>query len=273
MSFFTLKNGERLYYEDTGSGDQTLVMLHGWTSTHEVFESLVPELSKAARVIIYDHRGHGRSKDANSLPVTMDTLSSDLNELITGLGLENITLLGWSMGAGVVMDYTGIYGCGKLRQIILCDMTPRQMNDDTWKLGLYKGEYNKEHMDEEAGKDFYQLYKEFARAAIPKLVFVPSLLLRPSLKENLAKCDEGVLRSLSRSMKEKDFRPCIDQISVPVTYFYAKPGTLFSEDLADWYKDHIHSSFRAVPFEKSSHMLPSDQPEKFAREVMKTLQA
>jgi hypothetical protein len=29
MSYFTLKSGEKLYYEDRGEGPDTLVMLHG----------------------------------------------------------------------------------------------------------------------------------------------------------------------------------------------------------------------------------------------------
>jgi pimeloyl-ACP methyl ester carboxylesterase len=37
MSYFTLKSGEKLYYEDMGQGPDTLIMMHGWTNSHEVF--------------------------------------------------------------------------------------------------------------------------------------------------------------------------------------------------------------------------------------------
>lgn len=66
----------------------------------------------------------------------METLASDLNEIIQGMSLSNVTLLGWSMGAGVVFNYVRLFGCGAVRQIILCDMTPKQLNDAEWKLGL-----------------------------------------------------------------------------------------------------------------------------------------
>ena len=46
MSYFTLKNGEKLYYEDMGSGKRTIVMLHGWTTSHEVFDPVKEEISK-----------------------------------------------------------------------------------------------------------------------------------------------------------------------------------------------------------------------------------
>jgi pimeloyl-ACP methyl ester carboxylesterase len=46
MSYFTLKSGEKLYYEDRGEGPDTLVMLHGWTSSHEVYVKPVETLQK-----------------------------------------------------------------------------------------------------------------------------------------------------------------------------------------------------------------------------------
>ena len=271
MSYFTLKSEEKLYYEDKGHGPDTLIMMHGWTTSHELFVKPVELLQGQARCIIYDHRGHGQSKNANSGNPTMETLASDLQEIIQGLSLSNITLLGWSMGADVVLNYVRLYGCDALKQIILCDMTPKQLNDEEWKLGLYQGGYTKEDMERDAGKDFFYLYKEFAIGAIPKLKRVPGFLLKRPLKKRLADCDESVLRSLAASMKRQDYRPAVGQITVPVTYFYADPGSLFSPKLADWYREHVVTQFNAVRFPKSTHMLVSDYPEKFAEEVSKVL--
>ena len=271
MSYFTLRDGEKLYYEDKGDGPETLVMMHGWTSSHEIYLKPVETLQNHARCIVYDHRGHGMSKDANSGNPTMETLAGDLYELIQGLALSNITLLGWSMGAGVVLNYVRLYGCDNLRQIVLCDMTPKQLNDEEWKLGLYQGRYTKEDMERDAGRDFYSLYKDFAIGAVPKLAKIPGFLLRRPLKKILAKCDEPTMRSLAASMKTQDNRATIGQITVPVTYFYADPGSLFSPKLADWYRDHIATPYDAVCFPESTHMLVSDYPEKFAEEVRAVL--
>ena len=271
MSYFTLGNGEKLYYEDKGHGSDTLIMLHGWTSSRDVYERPVELLQEHARCIIYDHRGHGKSKDANSGNPTMETLASDLREIIQGLSLTDITLLGWSMGAGVVFNYIRLYGCDALKRIILCDMTPKQLNDDEWKLGLYQGRYTREDMERDAGKKFYTLYKEFAVGAVPRLAKIPGFLLRKPLKKRLAECDESVLRSLAASMKLQDNRPAVEQITVPFTYFYADPGSLFSPRLADWYGEHISTRYNAVRFPDSTHMFISEYPEKFAEEVEKTL--
>ena len=267
MSFFTLGNGEQLYYEDKGHGADTLIMLHGWTSSHEVYEKPAQLLQDQARCIVYDHRGHGGSKNANSGKPTMETLAGDLKEIIQGLALSDVTLLGWSMGAGVVFNYVRRYGCGGLKRIILCDMTPKQLNDGEWKLGLYQGRYTKEDMERDAGKDFYTLYREFAIGAVPRLAKIPGFLLKRPLKKKLAGCDESVLKSLAASMKLQDNRPAVEQITVPVTYFYADPGSLFSPKLADWYREHVPTQYNAVRLPDSTHMLVSDYPEKFAQEV------
>ena len=271
MSYFTLSNGEKLYYEDKGQGPDTLVMMHGWTSSHEVFEAPAEQLKGQARVITYDHRGHFGSKSANSGSPTLETLARDLNELIQGLSLTDVTLLGWSMGAGVIFNYVRLFGCGALKQIILCDMTPKQLNDEQWKLGMYKGAYTKEDLEREAGTDFYKLYKKFAIGAIPRLKKIPGFLLKKPLKKTHSQCDENVLKSLAASMNLQDNREAVEQITVPVAYFYADPGSLFSPELADWYKEHINAPYTAVRFPECTHMLVSDYPEKFAQEVGRVL--
>ena len=259
MSYFTLKNGEKLYYEDMGNGPETLVMMHGWTSSHDIFEEPVSKLKDKARCIIYDHRGHGGSKEANHEKPTMETLASDLNDLIQGLSLSGVTLLGWSMGAGVALNYVRIYGCSALKQIILCDMTPKQLNDDEWKLGLYQGAYTREDMEKDAGKDFFRLQK------------IPGFLLRRPLKKKLAACDEAVLRSLSASMKAQDNREAVEKITVPLTYFYADPGSLFSPKLAEWYRKHVKTQYQAVSFPGSDHMLVTNDPDRFTESVARVL--
>ena len=273
MSYFTLKNGMKLYYEDKGAGTDkpVVILMHGWTSNHSVYTEPVELLKDKARCIIYDHRGHGGSKSANTEPVSMETLASDLNELITGLSLSGVTLVGWSMGAGTAMTYIRDYGCSALKQVVLCDMTPKQINDDEWKLGLYDGKYTTENMQQDAEKSFLGLYQAFAVGAVPSLKKIPPFMLRALLRRRLRLCDETVLKGLSASMKAQDNRAVIGEITVPVAYFYAVPGSLFSTDLAKWYREHVKTEFKAVSFPQSTHMMISEHPTMFAEELLKLL--
>lgn len=270
MSYLNLRNGIQLYYEEIGTGDPVILM-HGWTSNHTIYLRPAKKLQHKARFILYDHRGHYQSKEANREPVSMDTLADDLHALIQHLSLSNVTLLGWSMGAGVAMNYIRRYGCDALRQVVLCDMTPKQINDESWHLGLYQGHYTMADHQASIGKDFLSLYRSFAVGAKPICAKMPTFILNHVLKKRLMLCDESVLRTLSASMKEQDLRDVIGTITVPLTYFYAVPGSLFSPELAAWYRKHCHAPFQAVAFHNSTHLFISEHPDQFADQLERLL--
>ncbi len=270
MSYFKLKNGESLYYWDVGSGDP-VVFVHGWTASHLVYAEPVLRLRHKVRCITYDQRGHARSRGANRETVTLETLASDLNELIEGLHLRNVTLLGWSMGAATVMAYLRDYGCGALRQVVLCDMAPRQVNDDGWKLGIGKGAYTAKDIAAEEKKGFFSMYKTFALDSMPELEMLPGFLISRVLKFKLDGCDRGILESLARSMETADLRDVIPKVSVPLTYLYADPGTLFSPKLAEWYRSKATAPFKSIRFPKSTHMFVAVHPDQFTRVLKKLL--
>ena len=67
MSYYTLKDGEKLYYEDVGHGADTLIMMHGWTSSHEVYEKPVETLREYARCTKSPWKRCGNTPDASSM--------------------------------------------------------------------------------------------------------------------------------------------------------------------------------------------------------------
>ena len=272
MSYFKLKNGEELFYEDVGKGKDTIVFMSGWSVDHTVFLKPVKKLMNQARCIYYDHRGHLKSKNANKETVTMETLASDLNEIITGLNLNDVTLLGWSMGVGVALTYIKMFGCDKLKRLILCDMTPKSLNDETWHLGLRHGNFTEKDIEEENKLPFFQKYKSFVIEAVPRLKKVPSFLLDPVLKKKLKNSDQKVLESLSNSMKYQDNRDIVKEITVPLTYFYPYPEACFMCELADWYKENVSVPYKSVRFDNADHMFPSEKPNKFADEIRNVLE-
>jgi pimeloyl-ACP methyl ester carboxylesterase len=90
-----------LYYEEVGSGPETLVFSHGLLWSHRMFEAQVAELSKTYRVISYDHRGQGKSEVKG--PFDMDTVAADAADLIRALGGVPVHFIGLSMGGFVGM--------------------------------------------------------------------------------------------------------------------------------------------------------------------------
>ena len=90
-----------LFYEEMGSGPETLVFSHGLLWSHRMFEAQIAELSKTYRVIAYDHRGQGKSEVKG--PYDMDTVAEDAAALIRILVEGPVHFIGLSMGGFVGM--------------------------------------------------------------------------------------------------------------------------------------------------------------------------
>lgn len=103
-----------LYYEDMGKGDP-LVLIHGYPFSGTAWEKCVPFfLEKGFRVITYDRRGFGMSAKPAS-GYDFDTFAKDLNAIMVELELENVTLVGHSMGSGEVTRYISHYGAAHVK--------------------------------------------------------------------------------------------------------------------------------------------------------------
>lgn len=89
-------NGVNLYFEESGSGKETVVFSHGLLWSHRMFRAQVQHLQKRYRVIAYDHRGQGQSEFKE--PFDMDTLYEDAAALITALCEGPVHFVGLSMG-------------------------------------------------------------------------------------------------------------------------------------------------------------------------------
>lgn len=106
MPYLSLRS-LNLYYEEIGSGSETLVFSHGLLWSHRMFEAQVAELSKTYRIIAYDHRGQGKSEVKG--PYDMDTVAEDAAALIRNLVDGPVHFIGLSMGGFVGMRLAARY--------------------------------------------------------------------------------------------------------------------------------------------------------------------
>lgn len=107
-----------LYYEDHGTG-RPVVLIHGFPLSGRSWEKQEAALLDAGyRVITYDRRGFGRSSQPAS-GYDYDTFAGDLDTLLETLELDDVALVGFSMGTGEVVRYLGTRGSARVRRAAL----------------------------------------------------------------------------------------------------------------------------------------------------------
>jgi non-heme chloroperoxidase len=104
-----------LYYEDHGSG-KPVVLIHGFPLNGASWEKQTSALVAAGhRVITYDRRGFGKSSQP-MVGYDYDTFANDLRTIVTTLELDDVALVGFSMGGGEVARYFGTFGSAGVRK-------------------------------------------------------------------------------------------------------------------------------------------------------------
>ncbi|AIQ54869.1 alpha/beta fold hydrolase [Paenibacillus sp. FSL R7-0331] len=99
--------GSNICYSDQGQGE-VIVLLHGFCGSSAYFEQVIPFLSGSYRVIAPDLRGHGAS-DAPLGAYSIDQMADDVLSLLNALEIQDVYLLGHSMGGYVTLSFAQRY--------------------------------------------------------------------------------------------------------------------------------------------------------------------
>jgi pimeloyl-ACP methyl ester carboxylesterase len=90
-----------LNYEVHGTGEQTIILLHGLAQTHKAFDEQL-ELADEYKLITLDLRGHGDS--ITDRYITLEQMAIDVLELMDHLNIEQAAICGVSLGGLVVQE-------------------------------------------------------------------------------------------------------------------------------------------------------------------------
>jgi pimeloyl-ACP methyl ester carboxylesterase len=119
----TLTPHIRLSVQEWGHPDgPAILFVHAWSQSHLGW---VPQLTSPAlqsfRLVTFDLRGHGESDKPSTPEAYADDArwGDDVHAVVQSLGLRDFTLVGWSLGGLVALDYLRQHGGAAVRALNL----------------------------------------------------------------------------------------------------------------------------------------------------------
>ena len=205
----------KLYHDDLGKGPP-VVLIHGWPLSAASWEPQMLHLPEhGLRVVAYDRRGFGRSSKPWA-GYDYDTLADELKAVLDALDLQDVTLVGFSMGGGEVARYMSRHRGARVAKVAFVSaITPY----------LRKSEQNPSGVD---GAIFDQM---FERIEIDRFDFLSSHvrqffgvgLFHKPVSEAMLQWAQNIAEQASpkatvdclRAYSETDFRDDLRAIKVP----------------------------------------------------------
>lgn len=204
-----------LFFEDRGTG-RPVVLVHGWPLSGASWEKQSAALlASGHRVITYDRRGFGRSSQPAE-GYDYDTMAGDTAKLIEALDLEDVFLVGFSMGGGEVARYMGKYNEGRVTRVcFMSSIAPALRKDGNNPSGVDPSVF--EDIKQKIEKDRYAFLDSFLENFYNKKLVggtdISSAAIHASFNVAAASSYQAMLNCVDAWLE--DFRPDIAEISVP----------------------------------------------------------
>ena len=206
---------KKINFTDEGSGN-TLVLLHGFLGSLEIWKDFSTELSKKYRVICIDLPGHGKTDNFWGTH-TMDFMAETAKAVLDELKIEKCVIAGHSMGGYAALSFAEKYP-DFLQG--LCLFHSHAMPDTP------EAKTNRER----AIKAVSLNRKGFINQFIPEL-FAPENLERlkeyiEDQKEKARQIPRETIIAAQSGMKERSGKiNLLSEISVPVLFIAGKKDT------------------------------------------------
>jgi pimeloyl-ACP methyl ester carboxylesterase len=96
-------HGHEVTYRTAGRGP-AILLLHGIANSSQTWEHVAPQLSERFTLIAPDLLGHGESATPRG-DYSLGAHASGVRDLLTALGIEQVTVVGHSLGGGIAMQF------------------------------------------------------------------------------------------------------------------------------------------------------------------------
>ena len=259
----------------TGGEGPTLVLLHGYPQTGQMWHKVSPTLMKRFNLIIPDLRGYGDSEKARS-GFDKKTMAKDIACLASELGHETFFLMGHDRGARVAhrlaLDFPE-----RVEKLIVLDIVPthtifsrtgRELAAAYWHWFYFQAPDLPEIMIRNSAEPFLQtMFRSLSWRpdAIDDLLFAE--YLRAFTSPGTIRCGLEDYRAAASIDYEDDERDLGTKLSCPVYTIWGQFGKMESLfDVVDTWKEKADNVMgKSLP---CGHFIPEEAPDELLSEIV-----
>lgn len=260
MPYVDVEKEVRYYYEDRGQG-KPIVFVHGWGMNRMVWERQAIDFSDNFRVITIDCRGCGKS-DKPAYGYEVSQIADDVHQVIKKLNLKDVTLVGWSAGGSVVIDYVTRHRSGEVvKAVSVGGAVPRYTSTEGFDLGF----------PQEAVKETLTAMRANRPAvlrAISDGCFHQDV--GQPMKDwffNIFLEQSWFTEKTMEDLGKIDLRDQIKDISIPTAFFHGLHDGVVPFSLSEYCAKEVPGA-KLVAFENSSHAPFIEEIERFNEELL-----
>ena len=265
-----MRDGLVFDVDDSGSGDDVAVLLHGWPQDRHAWARVTPLLTEAGlRVVAPDQRGYS----PNALPTgraayRMPELVADVLALVDALGESRVHLVGHDWGGSVAWSFAERHPERLLSLTVVSTPHHRAI---AWAM---------RHADQ-ARRSWYMA--AFQVPVVPELVLrrrLPAALRRCGLPEQdvqryaarfrlpgMARGGLGWYRAVPLRHNAADEPRTDRRISTPTSYLWGRHDPALGRAAAERTRDHVAADYTFVELD-AGHWLPETHPHEVAAAIL-----
>jgi non-heme chloroperoxidase len=256
--FIEANDGTALFCRDWGSG-KPMMFIAPWAMNSRWWELQMFRLTEQGmRCVAFDRRGHGRSGQPDR-GCDFDTLADDLAAVMEQLQLEDVTLVGHSMGCGEVVHYLSRHNASRVaRAVLIGTITPGGTDKSVFEKGR-TAMINDPH-----GVFTRNAAAFFGATKNP----VSEETLRWWTRMIIDECNLKIALDLFRVFTATDFRPQLSTIRVPTLLIHGDSDTSTPLEFTAKRTAPLIAGSRLNIYENAAHGLPFTHAERLVADLL-----
>ncbi|BCL12754.1 alpha/beta fold hydrolase [Micromonospora sagamiensis] len=240
----------------------TLLFIPGLAMTSAYFDEVAADLSQDHDVVTVDLPGHGDTPDP-SPGWTIDDAARAVRAVVDRLELRDVTLVGWSLGAGVAWTYLDLFGTDRVSKLVSVEMSPRILAGPDWTHAAFGGldaagaiQTQRAIWTDPQGFLDDLVRRSFAAGSTPD----PARLQR--LVTETRSCSVVSVLALWLDVLTRDWREQLTTTTLPTLLVHGAQSQVYPTDVGAWLHRAMPDA-RLATFAHSGHMPFLEEPEKF----------